>query len=155
MVWYVFGYFRISLWWARISTTTPRRGKCTRWSQGMFLQMPSKNASKILITKHTYLILLASDFSRCWTVWFYLCEFQLILNDKDLGLICFVHLWYFSFEVTLEHKDLWTEFNKHGTEMVITKSGRWVNTLLYIATRTQKKWLVPHHSCNNCNPCTN
>jgi len=24
----------------------------------------------------------------------------------------------------LEHKDLWTEFNKHGTEMVITKSGR-------------------------------
>jgi len=27
-------------------------------------------------------------------------------------------------KVTLEHKDLWTEFNKHGTEMVITKSGR-------------------------------
>lgn len=27
-------------------------------------------------------------------------------------------------KVTLEHKDMWEEFNKHGTEMVITKSGR-------------------------------
>jgi len=27
-------------------------------------------------------------------------------------------------KVTLEHKELWTEFHKHGTEMVITKSGR-------------------------------
>ena len=30
----------------------------------MFKRMPSKNNSK------TYLILLASEFSRCWTVWF-------------------------------------------------------------------------------------
>ena len=29
-------------------------------------------------------------------------------------------------KVTLEHKELWTEFHKNGTEMVITKSGRWV-----------------------------
>ena len=27
-------------------------------------------------------------------------------------------------KVTLEHKDMWEIFNKHGTEMVITKSGR-------------------------------
>ena len=27
-------------------------------------------------------------------------------------------------KVTLEHKELWTEFHKNGTEMVITKSGR-------------------------------
>ena len=27
-------------------------------------------------------------------------------------------------KVTLEHKDLWSEFHKQGTEMVITKSGR-------------------------------
>ena len=27
-------------------------------------------------------------------------------------------------KVTLEHKDMWEVFNKHGTEMVITKSGR-------------------------------
>lgn len=27
-------------------------------------------------------------------------------------------------KVTLEHKELWTQFHKHGTEMVITKSGR-------------------------------
>ena len=27
-------------------------------------------------------------------------------------------------KVTLEHKDLWDEFHKYGTEMVITKSGR-------------------------------
>ena len=28
-------------------------------------------------------------------------------------------------KVNLEHKELWGEFHKHGTEMVITKSGRW------------------------------
>ena len=27
-------------------------------------------------------------------------------------------------KVTLEHKDMWEAFNQHGTEMVITKSGR-------------------------------
>ena len=27
-------------------------------------------------------------------------------------------------KVTLEHKDMWEAFNNHGTEMVITKSGR-------------------------------
>ena len=27
-------------------------------------------------------------------------------------------------KVTLEHKEMWETFNKHGTEMVITKSGR-------------------------------
>lgn len=27
-------------------------------------------------------------------------------------------------KVTLEHKDMWEVFHKHGTEMVITKSGR-------------------------------
>ena len=27
-------------------------------------------------------------------------------------------------KVTLEHKELWEQFHKHGTEMVITKSGR-------------------------------
>ena len=27
-------------------------------------------------------------------------------------------------KVTLEHKDMWEAFNTHGTEMVITKSGR-------------------------------
>ena len=27
-------------------------------------------------------------------------------------------------KVTLEHKELWAEFHGHGTEMVITKSGR-------------------------------
>ena len=27
-------------------------------------------------------------------------------------------------KVTLEHKDMWEVFDKHGTEMVITKSGR-------------------------------
>ena len=27
-------------------------------------------------------------------------------------------------KVTLEHKELWAQFHKHGTEMVITKSGR-------------------------------
>ena len=27
-------------------------------------------------------------------------------------------------KVTLEHKDMWEAFNAHGTEMVITKSGR-------------------------------
>ena len=27
-------------------------------------------------------------------------------------------------KVTLEHKDMWEVFNKNGTEMVITKSGR-------------------------------
>ena len=27
-------------------------------------------------------------------------------------------------KVTLEHKDLWDQFHKYGTEMVITKSGR-------------------------------
>ena len=27
-------------------------------------------------------------------------------------------------KVNLEHKELWSEFHKHGTEMVITKSGR-------------------------------
>ena len=27
-------------------------------------------------------------------------------------------------KVKLEHKELWTEFHKQGTEMVITKSGR-------------------------------
>ena len=29
--------------------------------------------------------------------------------------------------VTLEHKELWNKFNSIGTEMVITKSGRWVS----------------------------
>ena len=28
-------------------------------------------------------------------------------------------------KVTLEHKELWEQFHKHGTEMVITKSGRY------------------------------
>jgi hypothetical protein len=27
--------------------------------------------------------------------------------------------------VTLEHKELWEQFHKYGTEMVITKSGRY------------------------------
>ena len=30
-------------------------------------------------------------------------------------------------KVNLEHKELWGEFHKHGTEMVITKSGRSVS----------------------------
>ena len=84
MVWYVFGYFRISLWWARISTTTPRRGKCTRWSQGMFLHMPSKNASKILITKHTYIY-----------IRYILFSLQVILVDVGLyGLIFVSSNWF-------------------------------------------------------------
>lgn len=29
-------------------------------------------------------------------------------------------------KICLESRDLWMEFHKHGTEMVITKSGRWV-----------------------------
>lgn len=32
-------------------------------------------------------------------------------------------------KVTLEGKDLWEKFHKLGTEMVITKSGRWVHQL--------------------------
>ena len=32
-------------------------------------------------------------------------------------------------KVNLEHKELWAEFHKHGTEMVITKSGRSVLVL--------------------------
>jgi T-box protein 2 len=31
-------------------------------------------------------------------------------------------------KVTLEHKELWEQFHKNGTEMVITKSGRCVCT---------------------------
>ena len=31
-------------------------------------------------------------------------------------------------KVNLEHKELWSEFHRHGTEMVITKSGRSVYT---------------------------
>jgi len=32
-----------------------------------------------------------------------------------------------SLRVELEYKELWDQFTELGTEMVITKSGRWVN----------------------------
>ena len=37
-------------------------------------------------------------------------------------------------KVNLEHKELWAEFHKHGTEMVITKSGRSVLSIIVILT---------------------
>ena len=35
-------------------------------------------------------------------------------------------------KVTLESKELWEKFHKLGTEMVITKSGRWVSSNIYL-----------------------
>lgn len=38
-------------------------------------------------------------------------------------------------KVTLESKNLWKEFHKMGTEMVITKSGRYVNYNVHIGCK--------------------
>lgn len=36
-------------------------------------------------------------------------------------------------KVTLDSQNLWSEFHKRGTEMVITKSGRYVNYCVHVA----------------------
>lgn len=43
-------------------------------------------------------------------------------------------------KVTLEGKELWEKFHKLGTEMVITKSGRWVNKMIVFWFKLESKW---------------
>lgn len=38
-------------------------------------------------------------------------------------------------KVCLESSELWRRFHQHGTEMVITKSGRWVEPLRWEGTK--------------------
>lgn len=38
-------------------------------------------------------------------------------------------------EAKLQNSDLWTEFHKIGTEMIITKSGRWVSLIFFFKYR--------------------
>ena len=45
---------------------------------------------------------------------------QLLTLDNNLQ----VSGWQDDPKVTLEHKELWEQFHKYGTEMVITKTGR-------------------------------
>ena len=46
-------------------------------------------------------------------------------------------------KVTLEHKELWEQFHKYGTEMVITKSGR------YKAKRFKHTYILINPKCLN------
>lgn len=41
-------------------------------------------------------------------------------------------------EAKLQNSELWREFHKIGTEMIITKSGRWVSDFIFIITHLFK-----------------
>jgi len=53
-------------------------------------------------------------------------------------------------KVTLEHKELWEQFHKYGTEMVITKTGRYDYIFLQLSYRLSVLTFVRKYQYSIC-----